>query len=914
MPSRIGLPLMLRLIIVAAVAVCLVSLADLTVQARPEYRDAFYAVYPGAVGTAIETVSSQPNHCGVCHYSFTGILMRNPYGVKVHEALNFFSDTPLGRRSAIISIENEDPDLDGFSTLTEVTDTVTYPNTPTFPGLTPDNVGDTIFVTESQIDDHLVPTTGGDSTPPSVTVISPNGGETVTGNAPVTVQWSISDASAIHTVEIHLSLNNGSSYDPMMKGLSDTGSVTWYPPNEPTTQARLRVVATDTAFNTGQDNSNATFTIVSAGGGVVPSTLRDFHQPGSQPFDTGTLFHPDDCSGCHGDYDNAVEPHFNWSGSMKAHASRDPLFRAAMAVSNQYVPDSGDLCLRCHTSRGWMAGRSVPTDGSRLETDDLTGMFCGQCHRMVDPIYTGGNPSVDPSIIATLDDAPTGFGNGMYVLDPDGEHRRGPFDDADRAHPIHASPFHEEAALCGTCHDVSNPVFENDGSGNFLPNGFDSPTTDFGKGNLMPLERTYSEWLNSDYNSPGGVYAPQFGGNLSNVSTCQDCHMRDVTGIGGTVRGSPPITRDDLPLHDFTGGSTWLPGLLEDLYPDEVDDTAMQAGILRARYMLQNAATVSAVQNGVLLEVTVTNETGHKLPTGYPEGRRLWLNVRFYDGGPTLLSESGAYDPITGVLTEDAEIKVYEAQLGVDETVAPLVGQAPGPSHHFALNNKVFKDNRIPPRGFTNTDFQSFGGAPVAYSYADGQYWDITSYAIPQEAVSAEVTLYYQSTSREFVEFLRDENTTDSSGQEMYDLWNDNGKCPPEVVWSGTVPVATVPVTIWADLICMPQSGTLPFAFYMGVNLENQAPSPRRAAARIDVIIAGGSSISNWRSGYTNLSAGEFFSSGWMQSLPGLGTLVGENQFSLDALDVTPPPYNQPPYAAAGDMATDVCTVTASAP
>jgi hypothetical protein len=40
--------------------------------------------------------------------------------------------------------------------------------------------------------------------------------------------------------------------------------------------------------------------------------------------------------------------------------------------------------------------------------------------------------------------------------------------------------------------------------------------------------------------------------------------------------------------------------------------------------------------------------------------------------------------------------------------------------------------------------------------------------------------LYYQSTSKEFVEFLRDENTTNTKGQELYDLWNNNGKCPPE--------------------------------------------------------------------------------------------------------------------------------------
>jgi hypothetical protein len=75
-----------------------------------------------------------------------------------------------------------------------------------------------------------------------------------------------------------------------------------------------------------------------------------------------------------------------------------------------------------------------------------------------------------------------------------------------------------------------------------------------------------------------------------------------------------------------------------------------------------------------------------------------------------------------------------------------------------------------------------FGGSPVGHSYADGQYWDDTYYAIPCLADSVEVTLYYQSTSKEFVEFLRDENITNTLGDEIYDLWNSNDKCPPTVM------------------------------------------------------------------------------------------------------------------------------------
>jgi len=766
----------------------LVALSATEALARNNIRDAFFAVYPDAVGTPIETVPSHLNHCGVCHYEFSGGGPRNPYGLAVEAALEGFPSNPSGRRQAILSVENQDADGDGFSAVTEITDTVTFANTPTFPGLTPANVQSVTSVDVLEIQNFLVPSTGGDITPPQVTVIMPNGGEVLVGNVATTVQWSATDVSGVAAIDLFLSDDNGVSFKPIAQRLSNTGSHTWYVANRPTTLAIVRVVATDNAFNVGQNESDGVFTVESPPGGVAPTTLRDFDMPGSQPFEAGILNPPEACAVCHGNYDSNVEPYFNWQGSLMAQASRDVLFRANMVIANQDAPDSGDLCLRCHFPRGWLQGRSVPTDGSEMLSTDFSGVSCDFCHRLVDPIYDPTeNPLQDQSILAALSVPASEFGNGMATIDPTGA-RRGPFLNAATGHPVLVSPFHREAALCGTCHDVSNPAFEKDGNGNFVPNAFDAPATDFSAHTLAPVERTYSEWFYSEYNTPGGVFAPEFGGNLDFVSTCQDCHMRDVTGEGCNF-GTPP-TRNDLPLHDITGGSTWLPGLLGTLFPGEVDETALQAGIERARYMLQNAAELVVVQEGAQLKVTITNNTRHKLPTGYPEGRRMWINVKFYDAGMALVSESGAYDPATGILSHDAEAKIYDTEPGLDEVTAPLVGVPPGPSFHFVLNNKIFKDNRIPPRGFTNAAYADFGGAPVGHTYADGQYWDDTFYAVPAGATSAEVTLYYQSTSKEFIEFLRDENTTDTRGQDLYDLWNNNQKCPPEIMRASTLALA----------------------------------------------------------------------------------------------------------------------------
>ncbi|MCK4658285.1 MAG: hypothetical protein KAV82_02080 [Phycisphaerae bacterium] len=214
-----------------------------TAQARNPYRKNFFDAYPSAVGTVLNTVPSQPNHCGVCHFDFGGGGMRNPYGLAV-EATD-------RSEAAILGLDGDDSDDDGFTNGTEISDVTTYINTPTFPGLTPAIVGSVSNVDLADIQDHLVPSTGGDTTPPSVTVIVPNGGETYVGNSGTTVQWIAGDASGIAGINLYMSDDNGVTFRTIAKGLPNSGSYTWHVANRPTTTAWFRVVATDNAFNFG---------------------------------------------------------------------------------------------------------------------------------------------------------------------------------------------------------------------------------------------------------------------------------------------------------------------------------------------------------------------------------------------------------------------------------------------------------------------------------------------------------------------------------------------------------------------------------------------------------------------------------------------------------------------------------------
>ncbi len=117
------------------------------------------------------------------------------------------------------------------------------------------------------------------------------------------------------------------------------------------------------------------------------------------------------------------------------------------------------------------------------------------------------------------------------------------------------------------------------------------------------------------------------------------------------------------------------------------------------------------------------------------------------------------------------------------------------------------------------------------------------------------------------------------------------------------------------SLDCTPPSGILPFdaTFSLSVN-NNYDGLIRRMALRLDVHLANETYFRNWFAGNTNIAAGGLFEHSFVESIPFDTSVAGINEIVLVMEDVTPAPYNQPPYPAAGDTATAQCTVVGNAP
>lgn len=510
---------------------------------------------------------------------------------------------------------------------------------------------------------------------------------------------------------------------------------------------------------------------------IVWTTLEDFHLSGTQAGDVGTdtILHSDVCLNCHADYDIRTEPYGNWAGSLMGQAGRDPLFHAQLTNANQDVAEVGNFCLRCHVPMSFVTGHAVPSDGSALDWADRDGVTCHICHSLVDPIYVPGvSPPEDERILAAMPEVPGFYGNAMFVLDPSGT-RRGPYRQSPALHEWIYSPFHESGDLCGTCHDVGNVAVSLRPDGTWGYNQIGRRVPDEDPHAQFPLERTYSEWKQSAYARGGVDTHGRFGTGPSGMTeTCQDCHMPHRPG-----RASPFAPwRREVPVHEFSGGAASVLELIKEYGSPEVNPRLIELGIQRDVEMLQRAASIEIVQERGSLRVRLVNETGHKLPTGHIEGRRVWIDVQFYGASGELLREYGHYDGERALLDEPST-RIYEMEVGLSPEAAAFTGLPPGRTGHMALADTIVKDNRIPPRGFSNVAFNRAGAPVVAAVYQDRQHWDDTWFTIPPGSVRTVATANYQCLPRRYIEELRDGNVTDRRGQTLYDLWERHGQGAP---------------------------------------------------------------------------------------------------------------------------------------
>lgn len=514
-------------------------------------------------------------------------------------------------------------------------------------------------------------------------------------------------------------------------------------------------------------------------GALVPMTLEDFHLPGTQVGEVSpAIVGPsENCSACHGNFDADNEPYNTWRGSLMGQAGRDPLFFAQMTTANQDVANVGYFCMRCHVPHSFLTGSAYVPDGSTIDEMDRDGVSCHFCHSMVDPIYKPGiSPPQDEGILAELTDVPSYYGNSMFVLDPTGL-RRGPYTDAQPPHAFVQSDFFRRGDFCGTCHDVGNVAVTRQADGTYRYNSLDDPTPTEDLAHQFPLERTYTEWKLSAFANGGVDMGGRFGGEGAGVvSTCQDCHMPQATARGCYFGPE----RSDLARHDFAGASSWVLEIISKYYEDDpsVDQAALAKGQSRAIAMLQRAVSLELDQDCGNLRVRVINESGHKIPTGHIEGRRIWSNVKVFDSADRLVREYGHYDGDTAHLDE-ASTDVYEMHVGLSEYASQLTGYAAGTTTHMALADTIVKDNRIPPRGFNNAAYEAAGAPAVGTVYQDGQYWDDTYYWIPEEASYVEVTVNYQTVTRHYIEALREGNVTDDWGEILHQLWLETNMGAP---------------------------------------------------------------------------------------------------------------------------------------
>ncbi len=293
---------------------------------------------------------------------------------------------------------------------------------------------------------------------------------------------------------------------------------------------------------------------------------------------TGDELHdPENCIECHPAH---VE---EWSGSMHAYATEDPVFQAMNARGQRETNgELGDFCVNCHAPMAVREGYTQ--DGTNLDEipSHLRGVGCGFCH-LVDGVDDDHNAELS---LAT------------------DEVMRGPYTDPteNTAHASAWSPLQdrtqlESADACGTCHDIITPAG-------------------------VHLERTYLEWRDSQYSVP----------EAGLQQTCGNCHMDGRDDVAAEY--------DGVPLRRVHGHA--MPGVDVALtpWPQADEQLAAVQSALDSTVLVQLEVYDAGVGMGVIVFLDNVS-AGHGFPSGAAHDRRAWLELVGYDEAGEVIWSSG---------------------------------------------------------------------------------------------------------------------------------------------------------------------------------------------------------------------------------------------------------------------------------
>ena len=96
---------------------------------------------------------------------------------------------------------------------------------------------------------------------PTVDLTSPVGGEEWCMDSSYSITWSASDNIGVTNIALYYSTDGGSNWTPIDEDEPNDGTYSWTIPGTPSTQCRVKVLASDDAGNFAADSSDGNFTI-----------------------------------------------------------------------------------------------------------------------------------------------------------------------------------------------------------------------------------------------------------------------------------------------------------------------------------------------------------------------------------------------------------------------------------------------------------------------------------------------------------------------------------------------------------------------------------------------------------------------------------------------------------------------------